>query len=264
MKELRGKMVLLDFWTAGCINCQHIIPGLIRLEEEFGDKLVIVGVHSGKYEEKHEDEAISEAMRRFGVTHPVVNDADFQIWNSFGIRAWPTVVLIDPAANILGGNPGEGVYAVFQPILSALANEFEGRFDNGPLPYSIASSVVSTFLFYPTEVLADEAGGRLFIADAGHHRIVVTDLDGRVEYAIGSGIAGFTDGSQEVAQFRDPQGLTLLEDGRTLYVADTRNHAVRAVDLETKRVTTIAGAGQRTQTALEDRAPGVETSLASP
>lgn len=264
IESLRGKMVLLDFWTAGCINCQHIIPDLIRLEEEFGNKLVIIGVHSGKYEEEHEDEAISEAIQRFGVTHPVVNDADFLIWNTYGVRAWPTVVLIDPAGNIVGGNPGEGVYDVFQPVITALALEFEGKFDDGPLPYALDVSVVSTFLSYPTEVLADEAGGRLFVTDAGHHRIVVTDLEGRVQYAIGSGQAGFVDGSQEIAQFRDPQGLALSEDGRTLYVADTRNHAVRAIDLETRRVTTIAGTGNQTRTVLEDLAVGIETDLASP
>ncbi len=264
MAGLRGKLVLLNFWTAGCIDCQHIIPDLIRLEEEFGNKLVIIGVHSAKYDEEREDEAIREAMRRFGVTHAVVNDADLLIWNAYGVRAWPTVVLIDPAGNIVGDNPGESVYDVFQPILTALTSEFEGRFDGGPLPYALDATVVSTFLSYPTEVLADEAGGRLFVTDAGHNRIVVTDLDGRVRYAIGSGAAGFTDGSQDLAQFRDPQGLALSEDGRTLYVADTRNHAVRAVDLETKRVTTIAGTGQQARSVPGDLALGTETDLASP
>ena len=261
---LRGKMVLLDFWTAGCINCQHIIPDLLRLEEEFGEKLVIIGVHSGKYEEEHEDEAIHEAIEKFGVTHPVVNDADFTIWNSFGVRAWPTVVLVDPAGNIVGGNAGEGVYAVFQPVLAQLAAEFDGKFSDTPSPYVANASVVSTFLLYPTEVLADWQGDRLFVTDAGHHRIVVTDIEGRVQYAIGSGIAGFADGDASTAQFRDPQGLALSEDGLTLYVADTRNHAVRAVDLETGGVTTIAGTGEQTRYVLAEDAVGIETPLASP
>ena len=264
MADLRGKMVLLDFWTAGCINCQHIIPDLHRLEDEFGDRLVVIGVHSGKYDEEQSDATIREAISRFAVTHPVINDGDFTIWNTYGVRAWPTVVLIDPAGNLVGGNAGEGVYDVFRPILVALAGEFEGGFDETPLAVSLDASVVSTFLSYPSEVLADETGGRLFIADAGHHRIVVTDLDGSVQYAIGSGVAGFADGAAETAEFRDPQGLELSPDGQTLYVADTRNHAVRAVDLDSREVSTLAGTGEQIRFLLTEPSPALETPMASP
>lgn len=264
LADLQGKMVLLDFWTQGCINCQHIIPDLKRLEEEFGDALAVIGVHSGKYSTEHEDDTVREAIARYEIEHPVINDPDFVVWRTYGANAWPTLVLIDPAGNLVGGHAGEGVYPLFQPILTALLAEFEGRIDRAPLPLQLDASVASTVLSYPSRVLVDERGKRLFIADAGHNRIVVTDLTGRVERAIGSGEEGFADGSPTEASFRQPQGLSLSDDGRTLYVADTRNHAVRAVDLASGEVTTIAGTGQQL-----DRMPGTgaqakETALASP
>ena len=127
LTDLGGKMVLLDFWTLGCINCQHIIPDLKRLEEEFGDALAVIGVHSGKYSNEHDDESIREAIGRYGLEHPVINDPDFAVWRTYGARAWPTLVLIDPAGNLVGGHAGEGVYGLFQPILASLRDEFEAK-----------------------------------------------------------------------------------------------------------------------------------------
>ena len=245
--KLRGKMVLLDFWTQGCINCQHIIPDLERLEREFPDSLVVIGVHTGKYSEEQEDAAVAEAIARYERRHPVVNDPDYVVWRQWGVRAWPTVVLIDPRGSVVGGAAGEQVYERFQPVVQQVYDEFSARglIDTTPIPLALEATVASTFLSFPSEVLVDEAGGRIFIADAGHHRIVVTDLDGRVITAYGVGEPGFTDGSSIEARFRDPQGLELSPDGTTLWVADTRNHAVRAIDLETGETATIAGTGRR-------------------
>ncbi len=262
--DLKGKMVLLDFWTQGCINCQHIIPDLKRLEEEFGDALAVIGVHSGKYSTEHEDDTVREAIARYGIEHAVINDPDFVVWRTYGANAWPTVVLIDPAGNVVGGHAGEGIYPLFQPILAALLAEFEGQVDRRPLPLALEASVASTVLSYPSTVLVDERGGRLFIADAGHNRILVAGLDGRLEQAIGTGVEGFADGDAHEATFRAPQGLALSDDGRTLYVADTRNHAVRAVELASGRVTTIAGTGMQLDRLPGDGAKARETGLASP
>ncbi len=264
-EKLRGKIVMLDFWTQGCINCQHIIPDLNRLEEEFGHSLAVIGVHSGKYSEEQEDEAVAEAIARYGLKHPVVNDPRFTVWRQWGARAWPTIVVIDPRGNVVGGRAGEGVYNVFQPIIASLHAEFTrlGLIDETPLPLALQTIVASTFLSFPSEVLADEAGGRLFIADAGHHRIVVTDLEGVVRGAYGSGEPGLVDGGPAEARFRDPQGLELSPDGRTLWVADTRNHAIRALDLTTGEVTTIAGSGKKAFSLVEGDPPA-STRLNSP
>jgi DNA-binding beta-propeller fold protein YncE len=264
---LEGKVVLLDFWTSGCINCQQIIPDLRRLEEEFHDELVVIGVHSGKYTREQEDQSVRQSILRFGLQHAVVNDPDFVIWSTFGARAWPTLVLIDPAGNVAGSRSGEGIYPVFQPIIADLIEEFDarGEIDRSPVPIDLeAATIVSSFLSYPSAVLADESGGRLFIADAGHNRVLVAGLDGGLRDVIGSGAEGFDDGSFDQVTFLQPQGLALSPDGNTLYIADTRNHAVRVADLMSREVRTVAGTGQRAFAFPEDGAAAGRTDLASP
>ncbi|MEX2391390.1 MAG: thioredoxin-like domain-containing protein [Dehalococcoidia bacterium] len=265
MEGLRGKVVLLDFWTLGCVNCQHIVPDLERLEDEFGDALAVIGVHSGKYEREHEDDSIREAVLRLGLQHAVVNDPDFAIWNLYGANAWPTVVVVDPAGGIVGGHSGEGVYPVVQPEIERLLDEFNGSIDETPIPLDLEAQPVSTaFLSFPGAVLVDEASERLFIADSGNNRVLVSDLDGKLQRAIGSGVEGLKDGFAEEAQFDQPHGLELSADGGTLYVADTRNHALRAVDLGSGDVTTIAGDGTRAGRYPAPAAPAATTALASP
>jgi DNA-binding beta-propeller fold protein YncE len=266
LDELKGRIILLDFWTLGCINCQHIVPDLKRLEAEFGDALVVIGVHSGKYATEHDDESIREAVRRLGLEHPVVNDPDFAVWQTFGASAWPTLVLIDPAGNLVGGHAGEGVYELFQPILTSLQAEFEasGVLKPAPLPLSLDSAPATAVLSYPGKVLADAQSGRLYIADSGNNRVIVSTLGGELLQAIGTGREGFADGAPEESTFRQPQGLALSDDGKTLYVADTRNHAVRAVDTVSFETTTIAGTGQQLDRLPQRNAVARQTALASP
>lgn len=266
LEELKGRVVLLDFWTLGCINCQHIIPDLKRLEAEFGDNLLVIGVHSGKYATEHDDESILEAVRRFGIEHPVINDPDFVVWRTFGASAWPTLVLIDPAGNLVGGHAGEGVYPLFQPILESLVAEFgeKGLLAPSPLPISLAAAPATAVLSYPGNVLADEASNRLYIADSGHNRVLEAALDGSLVRSFGIGKEGFADGAPGEAAFRQPHGLALSADRRTLYVADTRNHAVRAIDLASGETSTIAGTGVQLQRLPVGEAPARETAMASP
>ncbi len=267
LDQLKGKVVLLDFWTLGCINCQQIIPDLSHLESDFGDALVVIGVHSGKYSTEHDDQSIRDAIQKYGLHHPVVNDPDFTFWNAYGANAWPTLVLIDPAGNLVGGHAGEGVYDLFAPIVSSLVNEFDAKqqIDRTPIPLALESdTVTSTVLSYPGKVLADAQGGRLFIADSTHNRILVSDMNGRLLQAIGSGKAGFEDGHADEAAFRQPQGLALSPDGKTLYVADTRNHAVRSVALATGDVTTIAGTGTQLDSLPSSGVAANKTALSSP
>jgi DNA-binding beta-propeller fold protein YncE len=266
LAELNGRIVLLDFWTLGCINCQHIIPDLKRLEAEFGDSLVVIGVHSGKYAEEHEDDAIREAIKRYGLEHPVINDPDFAVWNTFGANAWPTLVLIDPAGNLVGGHAGEGVYPLFQPILKSLSDEFaaNGQLKPEPLALSLDTAPAAAVLSYPGKALADAARGHLYIADSGNNRIVVASLTGELQKSIGTGKEGFADGAANEAAFRQPQGLALSPDGKTLYVADTRNHAIRVVDTSTFEVKTIGGTGQQLDRLPQENAPARQTAMASP
>lgn len=245
LSGLEGKVVLLDFWTYGCINCIHIIPDLERLEEEYPDELVVIGVHSAKFVNESATENIRSVVMRYELTHPVVNDKDFAVWRAWGANAWPTVALIDPAGNAVGKHAGEGVYEVVQPIVAALVAEFAASIDRTPLELRLESDrTASTALSFPGKILADPDGERLFVADSGHHRIVVMETDGTVVAVYGSGIAGYDDGPALTARFNSPQGLALSDDGATLYVADTDNHVIRTVDVATGDVATLAGTGE--------------------
>jgi DNA-binding beta-propeller fold protein YncE len=247
LEQLRGKIVLLDFWTYGCINCIHVIPDLKRLEAEFADELVVIGVHSAKFENEGDTDNIRQIILRYGLEHPVVNDSEFTVWRTWGAQAWPTLALIDPAGNVVGGHSGEGVYPIFQPVIEALVGEFEEQIDRTPLNLKLErEGLPQTALSFPGKVLADEAGGRLFISDTNHHRIIVAGLnDGAVVDVIGSGLPGRADGPSDVASFNQPQGLALSSDGTQLFVADTENHLIRSVDLPARRVSTVAGTGEK-------------------
>ena len=249
LEQLRGKVVLLDFWTYGCINCIHIIPDLKRLEEEYPDELVVIGVHSAKFLNEAETENIREVVLRYEVEHPVVNDRDFEVWRSWGANAWPTSVLIDPAGNVVGSHSGEGVYDVVQPFVAGLVTEFSasGMLDPTPISFELeADGRPDTVLSYPGKVFVTPDGDTLYIADSGHHRIVAVDPgSGDVLAVYGGGTAGFMDGPALEARFDSPQGMALSPDGTTLYVADTGNHAVRAVDLSSGSVATVLGTGRQ-------------------
>jgi len=108
LEELRGKFVLLDFWTYCCINCMHVIPELKRLEKGYPTELVVIGVHSAKFSNERLTDNIRQAILRYEIGHPVVNDKEMQIWRSYAVRSWPTLVLVDPEGYVIGAYSGEG------------------------------------------------------------------------------------------------------------------------------------------------------------
>jgi thiol-disulfide isomerase/thioredoxin len=244
LKSLRGKFVLLDFWTYCCINCMHILPELEKLEKAYPNNLVVIGVHSAKFETEQSAENIREAILRHNIRHPVVNDAEHVLWNRFGVRAWPTLLLIDPEGYAVWGTSGESTFEVIDRILAEASPYYRSNklLDETPLRFDLAAySAPRTPLRFPGKVLADEQGDRLFIADSGHNRIVITRLDGSLIDTVGTGAVGTADGDFSTAQFNDPQGMALRSE--LLYVADTGNHMIRAVDLAERTVATVAGTG---------------------
>lgn len=248
LENLRGKFVLLDFWTYCCINCMHILPELEKLERAYPRELVVIGVHTGKFDAERESERIAEAIRRYGIRHPVVNDKDRILWNLFGVNAWPTLILIDPEGFVIWGRSGETPFEILDGVLRKALPYYRqrGLVDETPLAFGLAlRKPRSSPLYYPGKILADPVSQRLFIADSGHNRIVITTFAGNLLEVIGSGKRGLKDGSFTEAQFNDPQGLALR--GSLLYVADTKNHAIRKVDLDKKVVMTIAGTGKQLQ-----------------
>ena len=265
LKDLRGKIVVLDFWTLCCINCIHTLPDLAKLEKKYADDLVIIGVHSPKFDEEKDTQAVRKAILRYEISHPVVNDANQTIWNAYDAHSWPTLVLIDPEGNLVAEGEGEGLYAALDVRIAALVKEYREKklLDEKPRKFELArySETGASPLFFPGKVLADGPGKRLFIADSTHHRIVITDLDGKKIAVAGAGQAGADDGPFDKARFNDPQGLAL--DGDTLYVADRKNNRIRALDLKAKTVTTVAGTGEQGEDR-DDEGPALKTALNSP
>jgi thiol-disulfide isomerase/thioredoxin len=262
LAQLRGKVVLLDFWTFGCVNCMHVIPDLKRLEEKYPRELVVVGVHSAKFENEGRTEAIRNVVQRYEVTHPVLNDHEFEVWRSYGVNAWPTFALIDPAGKLIGTLPGEGHYTLLDKVIGKVVEQFDaqGKIDRTPLGL-VPDALPDSALRFPGKVLADAESERLFIADSNHNRIIITTLEGKVTAVIGSGKGELRDGSYAEAAFFRPQGMT-LGDAHTLYVADTSNNALRRVDLEAKRVETVAGTGEQvylTQSSAPAHGSGLNT-----
>ena len=271
LEELRGKVVLLDFWTYGCINCIHMIPTLARLEAAYPDELVVIGVHSAKFDNEGITENIREIVQRYELHHPVINDSAFAVWDTwrpYGVNAWPTFAVIDPRGNILAVQSGEIPYEAFDRVISNMVTYFDtqGELSRDPLPTLQAEleSAPARALNYPGKVLVDAEGGRLFIADSVNHRIVVATLeDYTVQQVIGTGEAGYADGDFAVAQFYKPQGLALRGD--TLYVADTFNHTIRALDFSDTSVTTVGGTGIQGRGFPSGRTfPALTTDIRSP
>jgi len=261
---LKGKVVLLDFWTYGCVNCMHIIPDLKRLEAKYANQLVVIGVHSAKFKNEKDTENIRHIILRYELEHPVYNDSNFSVWQSYGVRAWPTQVLIDPAGYIIGGVSGEGNYELIDRVVAKAVDEFRkrGELNEQPLHLVLERAKVGDLpLAFPGKILADGAGDRLFIADSNHNRIVITKLDGTLVDTIGSGERGANDGAFDKASFYRPQGMALAGD--SLYVADTENHLIRRIDLKARRVETIAGTGKQS-TDYFKQGPGRSIGLNSP
>lgn len=243
-RDLKGKFVILDFWTYCCINCMHILPELKKLEKAYPNQLVVIGVHSAKFEAEKGTRNIEEAILRYEIEHPVVNDHEHQIWNMFGIQSWPTLLLIDPEGKAVWYRGGEVQFEEIDVLLKAAMPYYrkQGLLDETPIRFDLlANRQRATSLRFPGKVLADPPGNRLFITDSNHNRIVVATLDGKLVTTIGSGVLGRDDGDFSTATFDHPQGLAL--HGELLYVADTENHLIRKVDLKRQQVTTIAGQG---------------------
>ena len=240
LARLRGKVVLLDFWTYGCVNCMHVLRDLRTLEERFPDELVVIGVHSPKFPNERSSGNLRRILVRYEIEHPVANDANHVLWRRYGVQAWPTRVIIDPAGHLVGTAMGEGNLEGFINAIRTVIRVFDerGEIDRSPQPMDLERARhADRPLLYPGKVLADQASGRLFISDSNHHRLVVTTLGGQPIELAGSGLPGNADGIFSQARFNRPQGLAL--DGDILYVADTGNDQIRAVDFEMRAVHTL-------------------------
>jgi thiol-disulfide isomerase/thioredoxin len=245
LADLRGKVVLLDFWTSCCGNCLHVLDELRPLERRFADVLVVLGVHSPKFEHEREHATVVDAVERYGVEHPVLDDPDLHTWGQYAARAWPTLALIDPEGYLVASMAGEGHADGLARIVEQLVAEHEakGTLHRGDGPY-VPPPPPATALRFPGKAIA-LPGGTLLVTDTAHHSLVeLADDAETVLRRIGSGRRGRTDGAAHEAEFDEPQGLLLLPAevaaavGYDVLVADTVNHALRGVRLADGTVTT--------------------------
>ncbi|UYQ76784.1 NHL domain-containing thioredoxin family protein [Glutamicibacter sp. JL.03c] len=249
LEALRGKIVLLDFWTFCCINCLHVLDELRPLEEQYSDVLVTVGVHSPKFEHEADPDALAAAVERYEIHHPVLDDPELVTWQAYGARAWPTLVVLDPEGYIVAHLSGEGHAQGLGSLVEELIAEHEakGTLHRGNGPY-VAPAAREGDLRFPGKAIA-LANGNFLVGDSGHHRLVELDAGFEVVRTIGSGIKGYADGDAGTAQFNELQGLAALpaelaaELGYDVIVADTVNHRLRSVNLATGAVGTLAGNG---------------------
>ncbi|MCZ4325186.1 NHL domain-containing thioredoxin family protein [Brachybacterium paraconglomeratum] len=261
LETLRGKIVLLDFWTFCCVNCLHVLDELRPLEEKWADELVVIGVHSPKFEFEKDPEALQANIERYEVSHPVIDDPELKTWSAYGARAWPTLMVLDTHGRIAGNLSGEGHAANLDRLVAELVAEGEadGSLRRGPAPTVLAERSEQTLRF-PSK-LAVLRDGRLVVSDAGQHRLVVFQADGAtVDAIIGTGERGHADGDEDTAQFAEPNGVLALpaevaqEVGYDLLVADTAGHRLRGVKIgqdrllrsrTTTEVVTVAGTGEQ-------------------
>lgn len=253
-KELSGKVVLLDFFTYCCINCQHVLPKLAELEQKYkrdgSGGVVVVGVHSAKFTAERETKNIAAAVERYDVRHPVINDEKMEIWNAIGVSSWPTLALLGPKGNLLAVWSGERQEEDIDTIIAAALDYYSDLVDHRPLPAAPKRNaalrrLTDSPLRYPGKVAVSEDGKTLFVSDSAANRIVqINPLTGSLLQVFGSGEPGKHDSMRPLeATFHNPQGI--VEHDGVLYVADTESHAIRAIDLSTGAVQTIGGNSQQ-------------------
>ncbi|MCT1601671.1 NHL domain-containing thioredoxin family protein [Kocuria sp. p3-SID1433] len=269
-QKLRGKIVILDFWSFCCINCLHVLDELRPLEERFSDVLVTVGVHSPKFEHEADPQALAAAVDRYEIHHPVLDDPELGTWDAYTARAWPTLVVVDPEGYIVAHLSGEGHVQGIVSLVEELVDKHEaaGTLHRGDGPY-VPPETTDGDLRFPEKAVALE-DGTVVVADTGHHRLVRMEADLQtVRSVIGDGTRGHADGDPAAARFNEPRGLALLPQrvreqvGYDLIAADTVNHRLRGVRLSDGEVSTLAGSG--VQRLLDsERAKGVDADHIDP
>ncbi|GIJ08608.1 NHL domain-containing thioredoxin family protein [Micromonospora andamanensis] len=272
LADLRGKIVIADFWTFCCINCLHVLDELRPLEQKYADVLVVIGVHSPKFEHEKDPDALAAAVERYGVHHPVLDDPELDMWQQYAARAWPTLAVIDPEGYVVATMAGEGHADGLARLVDDLiaTHETKGTLHRGDGPY-VPAAEPDTTLRFPGKAVALPDGG-LLVSDSARHRLVELGTDGEtVVRAIGTGERGRTDGAAGAATFSEPQGLCLLPQqvaevcGYDLVVADTVNHLLRGVRLATGEVLTVAGTGRQWRSTVDDHAhDALSVDLSSP
>lgn len=280
ISDFKGRFLLLDFWTLCCVNCHHVLAELRPIESKFKDVLTVVGVHSPKFEYEKLPESVAAAISRHEIEHPVLNDPNMTTWQSYGVRAWPTLVLVDPRGEIIATYSGEGHAHAIEALIEKLIPEYEATADlvrgQGLYKQPAASSLVlrqpGKIVSVPQSYQSLLNGAELLVSNSGAHNLVGLTTENLIEptITIGSATRGTNDGSYFEASFAEPYGAVFIEGelarvvGAHLLVADTANHLIRAINLETQKVFTLAGTGEQWMQADPTAGDALEIKISTP
>ncbi|HZD96696.1 MAG TPA: NHL domain-containing thioredoxin family protein [Micromonosporaceae bacterium] len=272
LADLRGKIVLLDFWTFACINCLHVIDEIRAIEEKYADVLVVIGVHSPKFDYEKDAIALAAAVERYHVAHPVLDDPEMTTWKQYAAKAWPTLAVVDPTGYLVASMAGEGHAEGLERLINRLVakNDADGTLHRGDGPY-VPPAVHHGDLRFPGKAMVT-ADGTFLVSSSAEHTIVELEADAEtVRRRIGTGKRGRADGRPDQAQFSEPQGLCELPEhvaeiaGYDIVLADTVNHLLRGLSRDDGTVRTVAGTGNPWRS---DPGPGphdaVSVDLSSP
>ncbi len=254
ISDLKDRIILLDFWSYSCVSCIEALPEIKKLEKQFGSKLTIISVHSGKFDNEKDPAAVKKAILKYDITNPVLNDSDLKVWDNFKVKALPTFILINPHGKLVKTYVGENDIGKIKGDVKKLISKYKFQISREPLPVVLEKfSFIANVLNFPTklEYAADFSYKSrhlpaIFIANTGQNNIVVSSLTGDIIAKIGSAKEGFEDGSFDAASFSAPQGM--LYSAGKLYVADTGNNALRQIDFKEGKVKTLIGSGQNGDT----------------
>lgn len=240
MAQLRGRVTALAFVNAGSAWCQQRLTDLATLRKRYGDHLHVIAIHVPRFDHERDSKRVLKRLHRMPLDYPIAQDADWVLWQHYGIDAWPTVVLIDGHGCLRDRIVGDTPVRELDAQIAKLRDE--------EVPQSLNLEPIELRrnrepdlpLRFPMGIAANQQ--YLYVVDSGHHRVLECTTSGRIHRQFGSGGAGFIDGPMELAAFQNPQGLCLQRD--ELYVADTGNHALRRIKLSTGDVDTLCGAGR--------------------
>lgn len=250
--DLKDRIILLDFWNYACVSCIQSLPQIKELERRFGSKLLIIGVHSGKFDNQKDPAVIKKSILKYNINYPVIHDAKLELWNRFKVKSWPTFILINPHGKVVKTYVGVEEIADIKQDVKDILSKFKFRINREPLPILLEKfSVIGNILSFPSKMeyaanfsyKSSRSLPVIFISNVGKNNIIVSSISGDIITKIGSGKSGFRDGDFESASFSSPQGL--LYYSNNLYVADLGNNAVRKIDFKSKKVTTLIGSGQK-------------------
>ena len=241
LDEQQGRVVLLDFTTYCSLQCIATLDDLEYLENKYHDNILIIGIHSPRFPGERTAGHVRKVIARYEINHPIINDHDQRLRKLYGIKQQQTLVVIDTNGNITGATSGRNKRHKLDKAVGILLNKTSKP---ATTPCAVNSTPKnrepSRVLAFPGKILVMDK--RIFIADSGHNRVLVTTTRGHVLHQFGSASPGFIDGKGTTAAFDNPQGM-LLSDG-CLYVADSGNHAIRRINLHSEEVVTIAGTGK--------------------